>query len=197
VTTGDGFRLLIVCHANICRSPLAEGLARLALELRLGPSAKTVEVSSAGTHARPDWPMHPNTEYVLRERGADVSDFRSRRLTTELIASADLVLTADRQQRAACATLLPAAVRRTYTLKQFGRLAAAVPAQRLTAAQSPSERLAALRDEALIVRSEVAFVPPAEDDLIDPVREPLDAFEYCADEVTQVLRVIVDLVAPR
>jgi protein-tyrosine phosphatase len=189
--------MLIVCHANICRSPMAERLARQALERRLGASAKTVEVSSAGTHAAPDWPMHPNTEYVLRERGADVSDFGSRRLTTELIGSADLVLAADRQQRAACVTLVPAAVRRTYTLKQFGRLAAAVAPHRLAAWESPRERLAALRDEALIVRSEVPFVPPAEDDLVDPVREPVEAFAYCAEEISQVLRVIVDLIAPR
>jgi protein-tyrosine phosphatase len=139
--------------------------------------------------------MHPNTEYVLRELGADVSDFSSRRLTTELVTSADLVLTADRQQRAACVTLVPAAVRRTYTLKQFGRLAAAVPAHRLAPLRSPRERLAALREEALIVRSEVPFVPPAEDDLVDPVREPIEAFTRCSEEIAQVLRVIVDLIA--
>jgi protein-tyrosine phosphatase len=193
--TVDGFRMLIVCHANICRSPMAERLARQALELGLGPAAKTVQVSSAGTHARPGWSMHPNTEYVLRQYGADVSDFSSRRLTAELVASADLVLAADREQRAACVTLVPGAVRRTYTLKQFGRLAAAVPAHRLAAALSPDQRLLALRDEALNVRSEVPFVPPIEDDLVDPVREPVEAFTYCSQEISQVLRVIVGLVA--
>jgi protein-tyrosine phosphatase len=193
--TGDGFQLLIVCYANICRSPMAERLARQALELRLGPAGKTVEVSSAGTRARSDWPMHPHTEQVLRERGADVAAFGSRRLTPELVESADLVLAADRQQRAACVTLVPAAVRRTYTLKQFGRLAAAVPTNRLTSAESPHERLAALRDEALMVRSEVPLVPPDEDDLIDPVREPVEAFVSCAAEISGVLQVIMDRVA--
>ncbi|NJC81135.1 arsenate reductase/protein-tyrosine-phosphatase family protein [Planosporangium mesophilum] len=194
MTTGDGFRMLIVCHANICRSPMVERLARQAFESRLGPAAKAVEISSAGTHARSDWAMHPNTEYVLREYGADVSDFASRRLTPDLVASADLVLAADREQRSACVTLVPSALRRTFTLKQFGRLAAAVPAHRL-AAGSPHERLAALRDEALIVRSEVPFVPPAEDDLADPVREPIEAFAYCSQEISEVLRVIVDRIA--
>jgi protein-tyrosine phosphatase len=193
--TGDGFRLLIVCHANICRSPMVERLARQALGLRLGAAATTVDVSSAGVRARTNWPMHPNTEQVLRDRGADVSGFGSRRLTPELVESADLVLAADRQQRAACVTLVPAAVRRTYTLKQFGRLAGAVPANRLASARSPYERLAALRDEALMVRSEVPLVPPAEDDLIDPVCEPIEAFVSCAEEISGVIQVIVDRIA--
>jgi protein-tyrosine phosphatase len=189
--------MLIVCHANICRSPMAERLARQVLELRLGPSAKAIEISSAGTHARPDWPMHPNTEHVLRECGADVDAFNSRRLTTELVASADLVLTADRRQRAACVTLLPAVLRHTYTLKQFGRIAAAVPPDRLAAAESPHERLLALRDEAPFVRSEVPFVPGIEDDLADPVLQSVEAFSRCSDEISHVVRVIVDLIAPK
>jgi protein-tyrosine phosphatase len=192
---GDECRILFVCHANICRSPMAERMARQAMERQLGPSAKAVEISSAGTHARSGSPMHSDTEYVLREHGADTSDFQSRRLTSELVVSADLVLTADRQQRAACVTLVPAAVRRTYTLKQFGRLAAAVPAHRITAANSPHERLIALRDEVILVRSEVPFVPGTEDDLTDPVRGPIEGFERCADEVSHMLRVIVDLIA--
>ncbi|MCW2641479.1 MAG: protein tyrosine phosphatase [Dactylosporangium sp.] len=193
--TSDGCRVVLVCHANICRSPMAERLARQALE-RLGPSAKTVEISSAGTHARTGHPMHPHTRQVLRDRGADVSGFNSRRLTPQLVASADLILTADRQQRAACVTLVPAAVRHTYTLKQFGRLAAAVPTGRPAASKSPHERLLALREKVILARSEVPFVPGTEDDLVDPLPGPVEAFERCADEISQVLGVIVGLIAP-
>src|SRR4051812_22131637 len=99
----DPARLLVVCHANLCRSPMIERLARQALAKRLGDPAgggqvPTVEVTSAGTHAEPGWDMHPFAGEVLRERGADVTDFASRRLTAELVAGADLVLTAARPQ---------------------------------------------------------------------------------------------------
>ncbi len=170
---GDRFHILFVCHANICRSPMAERLARKAL----GPA---VEVSSAGTHAWDGAEMHPYTAQVLAERGADSAGFASRPLTARLVADADLVLTASRAQRAACATLLPAAARRTFTLRQFGRLAASLD-------PAPGD-MAKLVER---VRAVIAQpVGPDEDDLADPVAGPVEGFRVCADEIQQVLAVI-------
>jgi protein-tyrosine phosphatase len=166
------FEILFICHANICRSPMAERLARKAF----GPE---VGVSSAGTHAWHGAAMHPYTEMVLRERGADVEGFVSRPLTAAMLADAGLVLTASREQRAACVTLLPAAVRRTFTLKQFGRLAAGVTRR---------DGLAQLVED---VRGVVGQpVGPEEDDLADPLGGPVDAFRACAGEIQGVLDVI-------
>ncbi|HEX7248513.1 MAG TPA: hypothetical protein VF351_10495, partial [Actinomycetota bacterium] len=39
--------ILVVCTGNICRSPIAEGMLRVALQARFGDDAPTV--SSAGT----------------------------------------------------------------------------------------------------------------------------------------------------
>jgi protein-tyrosine phosphatase len=168
----DPFHILFVCHANICRSPMAERLARKAL----GPD---VGVSSAGTHAWHGAAMHPYTEAVLAERGADTREFGSRPVTPAMLAAADLVLTASREQRAACATLLPAALRRTFTLRQFGRLAATVDSR---------GDLAQLLDS---VRGVIAQpVGPEEDDLADPLGGPVEAFRVCADEIQGVLDVI-------
>src|SRR5689334_20606506 len=129
----DPARVLVVCHANLCRSPIIERLARQALAKRLGdpvggdqPSAW--EVTSAGTHAVPGRDMHPYADEALRECGADVTDFATRRLTADLVTRADLILTAARPQRAACVTLVPSAVPRTFTLREFAHLAAAFPA---------------------------------------------------------------------
>src|SRR5690606_31677156 len=99
--------------------PMAERLARV-----LG--AGRVQVASAGTHARPGLAMHALAESTLRELGADPTGFASRPVDPAMVAEADLVLTADRRQRSICADLVPAAVRRTFTIRQFGRLAAAV-----------------------------------------------------------------------
>jgi protein-tyrosine phosphatase len=117
---------------------------------------------------------------VLAERGADTRMFESRPLTATMLAAADLVLTASRGQRAACATLLPAAVRRTFTLRQFGRLAAGLGGN----PRGIGELVGGVR---------AAFgqpVGPEEDDLADPLGGPVEAFRVCADEIQGVLDVI-------
>ncbi|HET9519130.1 MAG TPA: hypothetical protein VFO77_15515, partial [Actinoplanes sp.] len=66
---GDTFEIVFVCHANLCRSPLAEGLARRMLDDAFGSAAHTAVVSSAGTHAFAGSPMHQGSAQVLGECG--------------------------------------------------------------------------------------------------------------------------------
>jgi protein-tyrosine phosphatase len=174
---------------------MAERLARQALANRPGAAVR-VQISSAGSHAEAGHPMHPYTESTLRERGADPDGFASRRLSADLVTAADLILTADRQQRAACVTLAPSAVHRTFTLRQFGRFAEAFPAELLAGTSEPHERLLALRDQVKVLRAELPVVPGELADLADPVLGPPAAFERCADEISDVLDAIVDLIVP-
>lgn len=194
--TDERFSLLVVCHANLCRSPMAERLARLVLADRMGASAADFEVTSAGTHARDGMPMHPYATEVLRWHGASDSDFRSRRVTADLVESADLVLTATRAQRADCVTLAPRSVRHTFTILQFGRLATALHPRSLTGVWPPQRRLRTLIEQLPAVRSEVPVAPRAEDDLPDPVQQPMAMFRRCARDIQWTTNVMVDLIAP-
>src|SRR4051794_25051071 len=124
-------RVLFVCHANICRSPLAERLLRLALESRPELADAGITAASAGTHARTAESIHPPVADALREMGADATGFASRPVHAGLLDEADLILTAEREQRAFCVTLAPGTLRRTFTLRQFGRLAAVVDPHRI------------------------------------------------------------------
>ncbi|HEY0699436.1 MAG TPA: low molecular weight phosphatase family protein, partial [Micromonospora sp.] len=111
--------VLFVCHANLCRSPMAEYLARDLL------AGSAISVTSAGTHAQPGRPAHPHAVRILGERGLDPTSFRSRPLSRIDLTAAGLVLTASRRERAACVALSPAALGRVFTLRQFARLATA------------------------------------------------------------------------
>jgi protein-tyrosine phosphatase len=175
--------LLFVCHANVCRSPIAERLARHELGENRG-----LAVASAGTHALPDEPMHPSAARVLRERGADPDGFRTRQLSAELVASADLVLAASRRERSVCAALAPSAVGRAFTIRQFGRLAAAVPRRKATMAE--------LLDEIRAVRGSLQPVRPEEDDLPDPVNGSMADFRTCADEIRRSLAAALAFITP-
>ncbi|WP_416759163.1 low molecular weight protein-tyrosine-phosphatase [Roseateles sp. So40a] len=86
-------RLLLVCAANVCRSPMAEAVLRLrARELGLS------EVASAGVFAssRPH-PVDKRALTVLEQRGYGMDRrWRSRKVTTEDFDRHDLILAMDR-----------------------------------------------------------------------------------------------------
>jgi len=181
------FTLLFVCQANLCRSPMAERLARLRLAR---DGATGVDVMSAGTRALEGSPMHPVAMRVLAERGADPADFTSRQVTEKVLDGADLVLTATRHQRAVCVALVPEMVARTFTLRQFGRMVTASARGERTHDNGPD----ALRDRlrrAVAARASLQPVAPEDDDLADPVRDPIDAFRRCADAIDGVLNHLI------
>jgi protein-tyrosine phosphatase len=194
--TAERIGILMVCHANLCRSPMAERLARTAISEGLGDEAAGFEVSSAGTHAWTNRPMHPLAAEVLREQDIDESDFLSRRLTEGLVKRAGLVLTATRQQRTACVALDTSAVHRTFTIPQFGRYAAAMPPADLIAVWPPQRRLRLMIEQVPLVRGALPVVSGVADDLPDPVQSPIELFRRCAAEIQSVVDVIVGLIAP-
>ena len=65
---GSPARVLFLCTGNSSRSQMAEALLE-----RLGGTA--VDVVSAGSHPKP---VHPNAVRVMRERGIDIRDRRSK-----------------------------------------------------------------------------------------------------------------------
>jgi len=111
--------ILLVCTGNVCRSPAAEFL----LADLLGPAAKKFTIRSAGTKAVAKQPIDPIICNLLRRRGIETIHFTSRGLDLRMLESADLILTASTNHRAAVARLLPAALHKTLTLKQLARYA--------------------------------------------------------------------------
>jgi protein-tyrosine phosphatase len=191
--------VLIVCHANLCRSPMAEYVARDLLAQQLGGEASAVPVASAGTHAVPGYPMHPHAARLTAERGTDPEAFRSRPLHAEQLRTAGLILTATRAQRTTCVSLAPSALRRTFTLRQFARLASAAVEQGWADPDGPRDPLRRLDAAvALASRARAGLQPPArpdDDDLTDPVGLPIAEFRHCVREIERALRPTVGLIA--
>jgi protein-tyrosine phosphatase len=89
------YRVLFVCSGNICRSPMAEVVARAMLAD--AGLADQVEVDSAGTGG---WHVGEGadrrTVQALSERGYEGSAHRAREFEPDWFAERDLILVADR-----------------------------------------------------------------------------------------------------
>ena len=120
------FRVLHVCTGNICRSPMAEHLMRMGLQQRLGADADRFVIESAGTWGHTGSQMEQYAMSTLASYDVDGSGFSARELVAEHVVAADLVLGATREHRAAAVVLHPRAAARTFTLREFARLAGAV-----------------------------------------------------------------------
>lgn len=92
------YNLLFVCTGNTCRSPMAEALARHALEER---GIDDVRVASAGTSAWDGSPASEEVPRVLREIGVELGEHASSPLTPERVEWADLILVMNVRHRAA------------------------------------------------------------------------------------------------
>jgi protein-tyrosine phosphatase len=188
----DVFRVLHVCTGNICRSPMAERLTVSGLERRLGADARRFVVESAGTWGHTGSPMESYALSTLAAYDVDGSEFAARELVAEHVVAADLILGATREHRAAAVVLHPRAAARTFTLREFARLSAAVDPAVLPSGD-PVERARALVRAVAGQRGLVPPPRPTDDDVTDPYQAPASAFAACGALVHATLQGPLDL----
>ncbi|WP_337062293.1 arsenate-mycothiol transferase ArsC [Kineococcus sp. G2] len=193
------FTVLVVCTANVHRSPLTAALLRHRLDERFGPRARRVRVLSAGTRAATGTPVDPTTARVVTElSGAPPPGGGSRPLDAGLVADADVVLALAREHRAAVVELVPAAQRRTYTLPELARIATSLtgPGTGRPGAD-PAAGWRALLAAAPALRGPTAPADPATDDVPDVHGRPLQEHRRTAERVGRDLDAVLDAVAQR
>ncbi|QHT56894.1 low molecular weight phosphatase family protein [Cellulomonas sp. H30R-01] len=186
-------RVLTVCTGNICRSPAVERLlaAGAGGAFRGDVAAGGIEVGSAGTRAVVGSAMSPQMAALVASRGLVADRFVARQLDAAAVREADVVLALTRSHRSAVVELVPAAVRRTYTLRELARLAPLVdPADLAAAGPTPAERLRALATLAAAQRGRV-HATPDEDDVVDPIGQSDALYARVFDQMAQAVDVIV------
>ena len=113
------YKLLFICTGNICRSPIAEGLAPT-----MGKDyGHDIEAKSAGTLGLINRAADPKSVEVLAEIKIDISKHRSQEITEELIEWADYILVMERKHGTHVRQYFPAARDKILELASFGSLA--------------------------------------------------------------------------
>ncbi|WP_314139200.1 low molecular weight phosphatase family protein [uncultured Plantibacter sp.] len=178
------FSVLFVCTGNICRSALGAQLLKARLDAAgVTAGGHLIRVSSAGTGMQPELVMPPEVIEQSRRFGGDPSGHVPRQLNRDIVADADLILTATREHRSDVARLLPRASRVTFTVPQFARLIAET---------EPAVDLWELVAE---VAAERGLVPPPanpdDDDIEDPYRRSAETYERVGAQIDALIEVIV------
>ncbi|MEP6973467.1 MAG: protein-tyrosine-phosphatase [Actinomycetota bacterium] len=178
--------ILVVCTGNICRSPIAEGLLRDALQRRFGDAAPMV--SSAGTSGLEGSHAMPESVQAAQELGVDIAGHRGRRLTTEMAEGSDLLLCMA-SNHSDVLTFEFDLGSRAFTLKELVRLLESLPA--LDAGSGPEglvERLAAAQG----ARVRGAVPSSRDNDIADPLGQPIEAYRAIAWEIETWMNRLVD-----
>lgn len=108
------YRVLVVCVANICRSPVAEALLQHHLP--------ALQVSSAGLSAPEGQPAHPQMCQLLQDRGIDLCGHRSRPIAPWMLQQNDLIMVMEQDQRTDLAKRNPTFRGKIFLLGEFLKL---------------------------------------------------------------------------
>jgi protein-tyrosine phosphatase len=177
------FTVLFVCTGNICRSPLGERL----LESRLDGSVP-IRVTSAGTAAVVGMGIDAPSARALRDLGVVGDGHVAQQLTAGHITEAGLILTAESVHRSTILRVDPLAFRKTFTMREFGRLGAASPP--LTEPPT-TERLRSRVAEVAGQRGLVDAPAAGEDEIPDPFGAPFEMARLTATNISVAVDAVV------
>ena len=179
-------RVVVLCSANRCRSPLAEAL--LVREATVGQLP--IVVQSAGLGAG-GLPATPPTVEVAGRHALDLRSHASRTVDGGLLAGADLVLGMERLHVREAVLLEPSIWPRAFTLREIVRRAEAVAPRR------PDEPLRAWLELLHAGRNRMSMMGASDDDDVrDPTTDPTVDHETTAAELEDLMRRLVSCAWP-
>lgn len=164
--------VLVVCHANITRSPL------FAAMLAERFASADVRFASAGVRAMVGSPADPGSVVEAEVRGLSLVGHRARQLTADMLADSRLVITMTESQRADCRRLLPESTPQAFTLPEAVRLARHAGASLDGGLECASAWHAA---------RPMAPAPSVREDVADPHGGPLEGYVRLAMELDRYL----------
>jgi protein-tyrosine phosphatase len=168
--------ILLLCTANVCRSPTAAALLARELAARGVPA----QVRSAGTLGS-GAPPPSELVTVLAGHGLNVTGHRSRLMSAGDLTRADLILALARQHLRHAVVVDPGAWPRAFTLRELVRRG------ELADPRGSAEPLAGWLARVHAGRSRLALLgDSAQDDVADPMGGPPSGYERTAGELQQL-----------
>jgi protein-tyrosine phosphatase len=175
--------ILLVCRANLCRSPSAEVMLTRALSMRVGESPPDIAIGSAGMEVLNGQYAPEDFIEIALVRGIDLRAHQPVALTSERAAQSDLILTMTRDLLRTMVVATPVVWPRSFTLLELVRRGGTTtPPVHGETLQQWVARVHASRDRTEMLRD----VP--EDDLRDPLADESEGNEVMFGDLERATR---------
>ena len=175
--------IVVLCTANVCRSPMAAAL----LAQRLAALGVTVLVRSAGMISSGE-PPHPEVISVMASYGIEIASHRSRIVCAADLASASLVLAMTRDNLRYAVITEPGAWPRAFTLKELVRRGEQI------GPRSPAEPLSRWLARVHAGRERTSLLGySVDDDVADPAGGPFRTYADTAGLLDQLVTSLAEL----
>jgi protein-tyrosine phosphatase len=179
----SGSEVLVLCTANVCRSPMAEAL----LADRLAALGSGASVRSGGM-LEDGQPPCPEAIAAMAGYGLDIGAHRSHRVTARDLEHADLTLAMAREHVRHAVVTAPAVWPRAFTLRELVRRGAVI------GPRPPGESLGDWLTRAHDGRQRAELLgDSAKDDVADPIGGPQSWYTETAATLSELLDHLVDL----
>jgi protein-tyrosine phosphatase len=183
IVMSDPDGIVVLCSANVCRSPMAAAL----LARRLSGLGVAARVRSAGMLRGGDPPL-PEVISVTARYGIDITGHRSRVACAADLARASLVLAMARDNLRYAVVTEPDAWPRAFTLRELIRRGERV------GPRPPGEPFSGWLSRVHAGRERVALLgDSADDDVPDPAGGPLSAYADVAGLLDRSLTRLAEL----
>ena len=172
--------VLVVCTANICRSPMGAALLRR----RAIEASFPIEVSSAGFLFDGD-PASSDAVAVMAEVGIDISTHRSRIVDPEMVRAAGLVITMERSHARSLALDVPDSTHKVHTV------GAAVRGLAASSAGTISQRIAGLGQN----RNAADLLGQGDDEVADPHGQARELHRRTAADLDRLMSELLEAIS--
>lgn len=183
--TDEPLRVLMVCTANQCRSPLAEVIAQRAFDAR-GVDAVVV---SAGLLPG-GRPAARGSRKVAKELGLDLGEHVSRTIDTATIEAADMIVTMGASHVLEVSTREPGSIGRTLTLRELARYVTT------DGRRGPLDRAEVLAEVHRAADRPLAALLEGGLDIDDPIGMPTARFRRTGRELTELIDAVLEVWYP-
>ena len=144
------FKILFICTANICRTPIAKYYLRDKVK-KTGLSGK-IEVDSAGTWARGGQSAAENSIAVCKENKLDASEHTSTGITAAIMNDSDLILCMSIQHKLDLVSIFPQHADKIFLLKEYSN---ETPEKRLSIPDPYGRKIEVYREVFREIASEI------------------------------------------